>query len=61
MKEKDMPANELDQYDLECLANFISQNWGNFITFMEMEHESDEDQCNALFNRLEKAAGIGQS
>jgi hypothetical protein len=53
-----MPSHELEPYDLECLANFIGQNWGLFLTFMETEHERDEDQCNALFNRLEKAAGI---
>lgn len=48
--------DELDQYEISLLSDFISEHWSRFLAFCE-EREIDEPQAEELSNKIDKAAG----
>lgn len=48
--------NALGQFEYAALSDFIGDNWGNFVQFME-ERDTDEAQCDDIASALDKLAG----
>ena len=44
--------------DLPLVADFIGQNWSNFLEFADVNWGLDPLQCEDLIRRIEAAAGM---
>ena len=46
---------EIEEWDCVILADFVGQNWANFVEFCHINHGMSEAECEDIANRLEKA------